>query len=82
MGWATETFRLVIVDSPPVLNMADFDLLMGACDSAILVVRSRKTLTPELSRILAEVDPAKLAGVVFNASEERVNGYGYYTSAG
>ena len=82
MGWATETFRLVIVDSPPVLNMADFDLLMGACDSAILVVRSRKTLTPELSRILAEVDPAKLAGVVFNASEERVNDYGYYTTAG
>jgi capsular exopolysaccharide synthesis family protein len=82
IAWAAETFRLVIVDSPPVLNMADFELLMGACDSAILVVRSRKTLSTSLSRILAEVDPAKLAGVVFNASEEPVNGYGYYTPAG
>lgn len=82
MGWASETFRLVIVDSPPVLNMADFELLMGSCDSAILVVRSRKTVSASLSRILAEVDPAKLAGVVFNASEEPVNGYGYYSSAG
>lgn len=81
MGWASETFRLVIVDSPPVLNMADFELLMGSCDSAILVVRSRKTVSASLSRILAEVDPAKLAGVVFNASEEPVNGYGYYSSA-
>ena len=82
MGWATETFRLVIVDSPPVLNMADFELLMGSCDSAILVVRSRKTLSASLSRILAEVDPSKLAGVVFNASEEPVNGYGYHSPAG
>jgi capsular exopolysaccharide synthesis family protein len=82
IAWAAETFRLVIVDSPPVLNMADFELLMGACDSALLVVRSRKTLSASLSRILAEVDPAKLAGVVFNASEEPVNGYGYFTPAG
>jgi capsular exopolysaccharide synthesis family protein len=82
MGWATETFRLVIVDSPPILNMADFELLMGSCDSAILVVRSRKTLSASLSRVLAEVDPAKLAGVVFNAAEEPLNGYGYYSPAG
>jgi capsular exopolysaccharide synthesis family protein len=82
MGWATETFRMVIVDSPPVLNMADFDLLMGACDSALLVVRSRKTVSAALSKILAEVDPAKLAGVVFNASEDPVKGYGYHSPTG
>jgi capsular exopolysaccharide synthesis family protein len=82
MGWATETFRLVIVDSPPVLNMADFELLMGSCDSAILVVRSRRTASASLSRIFAEVDPAKLAGVVFNAGEEPANAYGYYSTAG
>ena len=82
MGWATETFRLVIVDSPPILNMADFELLMAACDSAILVVRSRKTTSASLSRTFAEVDPTKLIGVVFNAADESSNGYGYYSPAG
>ncbi len=81
MGWAAETFRLVIVDCPPVLNMADFELLMASCDSAMLVVRSRKTVSALLSRALAEVDPAKLVGVVFNATEEAVDGYYYRSSA-
>ena len=82
MGWATETFRLVIVDSPPILNMADFELLLAACDSAILVVRSRKTPSASLSRTFAEVDPTKLIGVVFNSAEEPASGYGYYSPAG
>ena len=82
MGWAMETFRLVIVDSPPILNMADFELLMAACDGAILVVRSRKTASASLSKTVAEVDPAKLIGVVFNAADEPANGYGYYSPAG
>lgn len=82
MGWATETFRLVIVDTPPILNMADFELLMAACDGAILVVRSRKTASASLSKTVAEVDPAKLIGVVFNAADEQANGYGYYSPAG
>jgi protein-tyrosine kinase len=82
MAWATETFRLVIVDSPPILNMADFELLMAACDSAILVVRSRKTTSALLSRTFAEVDPAKLIGVVFNGADEPASGYGYYSPAG
>lgn len=75
LGWATETFRLIIVDSPPVLNVSDFELVMAPCDSAILVVRSRKTASTSLSKVLSQVDPGKLAGVVFNATEEPVNGY-------
>ena len=75
MGWASETFRLVIVDCPPVLNVADFELVMAACDSAILVVRSRKTASTDLSKVLAQVDARKMAGVVFNAAEEAVSGY-------
>jgi capsular exopolysaccharide synthesis family protein len=77
MAWAAETFRLVIVDSPPVLNIADFELVLGSCDNAILVVRSRKTTSASLSRVLAEIDPAKLLGVVFNGSEEPANKYYY-----
>jgi Mrp family chromosome partitioning ATPase len=77
MGWAAETFRLIIVDSPPALNMTDFELVLGSCDGAILVVRSRKTTSSSLSRVLAEVDTAKLLGVVFNGSEEAISKYYY-----
>ena len=80
IAWATETFRLVIVDSPPVLNVADFELVMAPCDSVILVVRSRKTGAGYLTRVLAESDPNKLAGVVFNATEERTVSYYPYGS--
>lgn len=75
IGWAAETFRLIIVDCPPVLNVADFELVMAPCDSALLVVRSRNTAASSLSKVLAQIDSAKLAGVVFNATEEPVHGY-------
>lgn len=77
IGWASETFRLVIVDSPPALNLADFELITASCESALLVVRARKTPREYLARLLAQVEPKKLAGVVFNSSEE-AGGKGYY----
>ena len=79
IGWATETFRLVIVDCPPVLDVADFELVMAPCDSALLVVRSRKTDSASLSKVLSQIDSKRLAGVVFNAAEDPSNGY-YYTA--
>lgn len=73
VGWASETFRLVIVDSPPALNLSDFELILAACESAMLVVRARTTVPESFTKLLAQVDPRKLAGVVFNAGEEIPN---------
>ncbi|HMC30426.1 MAG TPA: CpsD/CapB family tyrosine-protein kinase [Candidatus Angelobacter sp.] len=70
MGWAAESFRLVLIDCPPVLNLADFELIAAPAESVILVVRSRKTARESLTRVLAQMDPRKLAGVVFNAADE------------
>jgi capsular exopolysaccharide synthesis family protein len=69
IGWASETFRVVIVDSPPVLSLADFELVMAPCESAMLVVRARRTSRDALHKMLAQIDPKKVAGVVFNADE-------------
>lgn len=78
MGWAAETFRMVIVDSPPALNLADFELIMARCESTILVVRARATARESLAKVLSQVDPKKLAGVVLNAAEDGPGvGYGY-----
>lgn len=70
MGWAAESFRLVLVDSPPVLNLADFELIAAQAESVMIVVRARRTVRETLTKVLAQIDPRKLAGVVFNAAEE------------
>ncbi len=81
MGWAAESFRLVLVDSPPALNLADFELIAASCESVMVVARARKTARESLTKVLAQVDPRKMTGVVFNASEETPeNGYYRYTA--
>jgi capsular exopolysaccharide synthesis family protein len=78
MGWAAETFRLILVDSPPALTVSDFELIMAHCESAMVIVRARKTLRESLAHVLAQIDPQKLAGVIFNAAEEVSNSDYYY----
>jgi capsular exopolysaccharide synthesis family protein len=83
IGWAGETFRLVIVDSPPALSLADWELILAACESAILIVRNRKTSREGLVNVLAQIDPKKIAGVVFNATEAGSSKYySYYGRKG
>jgi capsular exopolysaccharide synthesis family protein len=81
MGWAAESFRLVLVDSPPALNLADFELIAASCESVMVVARARKTARESLTKVLAQIDPRKMTGVVFNAAEEKPeNGYYLYTA--
>ena len=81
MGWASESFRLVLIDSPPVLNLADFELIAATCESVLVVVRARKTAREALAKVLSQVDQRKLAGVVFNAAED-FSDTGYYRYGG
>ncbi|HEY1939449.1 MAG TPA: CpsD/CapB family tyrosine-protein kinase [Candidatus Angelobacter sp.] len=82
MGWASESFRLVLVDSPPALNLADFELIAAPCESVMVVARARKTVRESLTKVLAQIDPRKITGVVFNGAEEPPdNGYYRYTAA-
>jgi capsular exopolysaccharide synthesis family protein len=83
LGWAAESFRLVLIDCPPVLNLADFELIAAPAESVMLVIRSRKTAREALTKALAQIDPRKLVGVVFNAAEElsKKNYYAYTAKA-
>ena len=82
MGWASETFRLVIVDSPPALTVSDFELIMAYCESTVIIARARKTARESLAQVLAQIDPKKLAGVVFNAAHEISHSDYYYRRSG
>ncbi len=80
---ARQRFSNVIVDSPPVDILADYDLIAATCDGAVLVVRPNHTDRSLCLAACAKMRP-KLTGVVINGAEEwflwknRHRGYYYY----
>lgn len=80
MNWCTENFRLVIVDSPPILPVADFEQIVGCCDGVLIVVRAYQTQRDLLKKMSARIDQKKLIGVIFNgvpATDTSEYGKGY-----
>jgi capsular exopolysaccharide synthesis family protein len=83
IGWCAESFRLVIIDAPPVLGLADFELISAPCESVMLVVRARKSERDALAKMRHHLDVKKVVGVVLNCATDPQNkksyhyGYGY-----
>jgi capsular exopolysaccharide synthesis family protein len=75
IGWCGEIFRVVLVDSPPVLPVADFEQIISACDGVLVVVRALRTNREMLKRTALRVDPKKLLGVVFNGADPEEQAY-------
>lgn len=59
-------FRYIVIDSPPVAAVADFDLIQEPCDTTILVVRPDRTNRALLNKSLEIVPKGKLLGVLLN----------------
>ncbi len=78
-------FDWVILDSTPMLPMADAASLSRLCDSVLVVVREGHTRRKLLNKALESIDRKKLLGCVFNdaasqqATYDQFNGYGYYS---
>jgi protein-tyrosine kinase len=68
LGWASETFQTILVDSPPILTFADFDLISAACDAVLVVVRAQHTPREILKKAAAQLEAKKLLGVVYNGA--------------
>jgi capsular exopolysaccharide synthesis family protein len=70
---AKREFDLLIVDSVPVAApIADFELLLNACDVALLVVHVRKTTRAAMD-LAANRLHGKLLGIVVNNREQRAD---------
>lgn len=75
-------FDVVIVDSPPIVPVADPAALAGRCDGVVLVCRAGRTDRRRLTQATQVIDRAggRLVGVVLN--DVRVDGspgsYDYY----
>ena len=74
-----ERFDFVIIDSPPVLGIADGLHVGQLADAVIMVVRenvsNRKAVVESVSGMIAAHLP--LAGFVFNDVDPRASGYSY-----
>jgi len=84
ISWCSESFKLVLIDSPPVLNLTDVELIAAACDGVVMVVRAQHAKREVLQKCAGQIDPKKLLGVVYNAVESGAHdhySYGGYTAA-
>jgi capsular exopolysaccharide synthesis family protein len=59
-------FDRVILDTPPVLPLADVAILSPLVDGSLLVVRAGVTPKPAIENALRSFDSARLLGVVLN----------------
>lgn len=80
---AKDIYDLIIFDTPPVLAVADAQILSNQCDGAVLVIASGKTEieAAEKTKELLESAQSKILGVVLNGKKKGKNeDYYYYGS--
>jgi len=63
-------FDYLVIDSPPVLNLADFPILERLSDATIFVVRPGSTELSAMEEALATLDADKFVGAVINDNVE------------
>ncbi|GHH98672.1 CpsD/CapB family tyrosine-protein kinase [Neobacillus kokaensis] len=80
MDEAKDLFDYILFDTPPLLAVADPQILANKCDGTILVVFSEKTEIElaKKGKELLETAQSKLLGVVLNAKEAKKGDYYYY----
>src|SRR6516165_9923359 len=81
----SEGFDWVILDSTPMLPMADATSLSRLCDGVLVVAREGHTRKRTLIRALSSIEKSKQLGFIFNEAstvqigyERYYGGYGYY----
>lgn len=73
-GW----FDWIVIDSPPVLPVADTSIWMRVADGILLVTRQGTTEMRQLKRGLEAIEPQKMIGVVMNGSKHSTPSDYYY----
>lgn len=80
--WARSQYDLVVIDSPPVLSVADALVISQVADGVVFVVDAQSSNRVQARRAvdaLRQVN-AKILGAVLNRVERKQQGYGYYYS--
>jgi capsular exopolysaccharide synthesis family protein len=72
-----QKFAYIVVDTPPVLPIADSHLLAGLTDKVLLVVRARRTPRELFQHAVEGFDTASLLGAVLNDVDYQRSRYAY-----
>jgi capsular exopolysaccharide synthesis family protein len=62
----TAMFDWVLIDSPPLLPLADAEIISRICDGTMIVVRREKSPKSALKQALERVAPSKITGLLLN----------------
>jgi capsular exopolysaccharide synthesis family protein len=76
----TVLFDWIIVDSPPVLPIADTSVLSPICDASLIVVRADRTPASLIKKTIDKVGRGRVPGIVLNGVREihAKQYYGHY----
>lgn len=76
----SQEFDIVLIDTPPMLHMADARIFAGHVDGAILVLRAGTTSREQATtaRDLFEHDRVSMVGAILNGFDPRREGRGSY----
>ena len=78
MDQLTAWFDWIVIDSPPVLPLADTSVWMRLADGVLLVARQGTSEKRQLQRGLEVVDRSKLIGALLNCSSNASHNDYYY----
>jgi len=80
LSWCHKGYGLVLVDSPPVLNLSDVELITAGCDGVLMIVRALMTNRQTLEKCAGQIDSKKLLGLIYNGTDSSTrSGYEYGT---
>ena len=71
-------YDLILIDTPPVLGMADALQVGSFCDGAVLVARIDRITQPDLNQAMHSLSQLKLLGVVANGVKQSATRYADY----
>lgn len=79
MDQLAELFDWIVIDSPPVLPLADTSVWSRLCDGILLVTRQGTTEKRQLQRGVEAIEPQKLIGAILNSSNSAPHSDYYYS---
>jgi capsular exopolysaccharide synthesis family protein len=78
MDQLTALFDWIVIDSPPVMPLADTSVWMRLADGILLVTRQGITEKKQLQQGLEALEPQKLIGALLNGSKRSARSDSYY----
>jgi protein-tyrosine kinase len=74
----TEIFDWIVIDSPPVIALADATLIARLCDAVVMVVHTDRTPSKLVKESIERIGRDKICGVILNRGRHVKSSQYYY----